>query len=305
MSIAFLGIIIAFTPEFEVYMEQKTLTREYSSREGLLRCFYALTNPATPSERYDMHTHRNTVEIYLFCGGDLSFAFEGKRYPVREGSIFIICPNALHRPIVMSECLYERRRVHVDKELFARYDTANMELYQRLRAEQMIMLSPEECQDMGAAAMLDHIEESLAEATALGDLRATIGVLSLLIESEKRTAAGGRNTAVCGNEKIAKILAYIAANLGEDLSYKSLAAKFFLSEKALYRLFCREVGFTLNEYVTGKRIAKAESVLLAGGSAAEAAAQSGFIDYSSFYRSFIREVGVSPSNFVKQQGEIL
>jgi AraC-like DNA-binding protein len=168
-----------------------------------------------------------------------------------------------------------------------------------------MILEPEECLSLGVVGLFDRIEESLSEATVIGELRAEVGVMSLLIEAERQIATRERSIAVCGNEKIGEILTYVAANLGEDLSYKSLAVKFFLSEKALYKLFCREVGFTLTEYVTSKRIARAEAILLSGGTAAEAAEQSGFGDYSSFYRSFMRHVGVSPSDFVKKQRESL
>ncbi len=70
-------------------------------------------------------------------------------------------------------------------------------------------------------------------------------------------------------------------------------------EKNLYKFLKKETGFTLSNYINERRIIKAQSELNAGNSANEAAASAGFKDYSVFYRSFLRKVGITPTEYIK------
>ena len=101
------------------------------------------------------------------------------------------------------------------------------------------------------------------------------------------------------SDTVTKITEYIAKNLTVELSYRRIAEAFHLSEKYLYKLFKKEVGVTLSQYVLERRIVKAQTVLNAGGTAGEASLSAGFGDYSVFYRCFVRETGLTPSEYVR------
>ena len=86
-------------------------------------------------------------------------------------------------------------------------------------------------------------------------------------------------------------------HLKEELSYQTLSEYANLSVKSLYQFFKQETGFPLGQYIKERRIIKAKTLLNAGASAAEAAAEAGFKDYSVFYRSFLRETGMTPKQY--------
>ena len=75
-----------------------------------------------------------------------------------------------------------------------------------------------------------------------------------------------------------------------------LADKFYLSKYYLCRAFHKATGLTINEYVRRKRLVLVHELKDEGRSLTEAALMAGFHDYSSFYRAYVKEYGVSPRN---------
>lgn len=94
---------------------------------------------------------------------------------------------------------------------------------------------------------------------------------------------------------ISEILEYINRNLSEDLSIETLCDKFYLSKSRLITRFKQVTGMPPHQYINKKRIALASSLISSGASANIAATKSGFVDYSSFYRVYKKEFGVSPN----------
>lgn len=98
-----------------------------------------------------------------------------------------------------------------------------------------------------------------------------------------------------------RIEQYIEGHIAEKIYLSDLCERFFLSKNALYRLFRKEFGMTVNEYVLARRLSRAESLLksdlslnMAGISAA-----SGFPDYNYFIRAFKRHKGITPLQYRK------
>lgn len=279
-------------------MSDNLINTAYHAQNASLHFFSAVTERAMPHTSFEAHSHISELEIYRFLSGSLFFFFEGIRIPVKNGSIIAICDNTLHRPIITAPCRYERQRLMIGKDAFARIDM-NMELYGRLRQRQILISAPENPENGRLHALFHEIERCLAVGDRYGELCATVSALSLLIEMERSGVTACESTVVPHSEKVAEILSYINSHIDVDLSYHALAARFYLSKKSLYHLFKREVGFTLSEYIQNRRIVKAKSVLNSGGTAREAATAAGFRDYTVFYRSFRRELGMTPTQYVK------
>ena len=99
------------------------------------------------------------------------------------------------------------------------------------------------------------------------------------------------------NHQVEDILAYINANISQPITLEQLAAHFYLSESYICRIFKAATSTTINKYITARRISIAKSLLNEGLSVAEAFEQSGFNDYSNFFKSFTKAVGVSPKKY--------
>ncbi|WP_237152243.1 AraC family transcriptional regulator [Oryzibacter oryziterrae] len=98
---------------------------------------------------------------------------------------------------------------------------------------------------------------------------------------------------------MARVVRYVGANLGRDLSVDALAAVAGLSRAHFSRLFAHSVGVPPAEFVLSERMRKASKLLAVNGdvSIKEVAALVGFDDPNYFSKVFRRHFGASPSEF--------
>ncbi len=268
--------------------------------DGVIQYISMSTDDPLPNNEREVHAHYNKFEIYYFLEGDLYFAFEGKRFDIKEKTMIIIANGTLHRPIVKSTCRYYRKRILFDKEIFTGFNTTNFELYTLLRKKKFLIFDKNAVESLQLDVLFNEIESSLFKKTPYDDFCALISLFSLLIKAEKNAQDCYNTSLSRSSSKADEIIKFINEHLSENLSYKYLANHFFISEKNLYKFFKKETGFTLSDYISERRIIKAQSLMNAGISANEAAEKSGFNDYSVFYRNFTRKTGITPSEYIKQ-----
>lgn len=283
-------------------MNNKDLYIKHTGLSGAIHYSQALTQTATPNSEYEAHAHHDSFEIYWFLDGKLSFALEGDRIAIQSGDMLILCNNLLHRPIIQEPCRYHRKRILFQKEAFVRLGEGGYTLQQLLLGKRALKFHAEEICNAGLDRLFEDIGQALGEHTEYGDFTANVLLMHYLIAADKacQWSASGQNAPRPG--KVHEIIRYIDNNLTEDLSYRAIGEQFHISEKSLYKLFRQETGFSLGRYIRERRIIKAKSLLNAGSSAFEAAADAGFQDYSVFYRSFTNAIGVSPAQYAKNQG---
>lgn len=272
---------------------------QHSGLNGAIRYRSALTNNVMPNSEFEVHTHYDDFELYHFLKGDLFFAFEGKRIAVEEGTVIIIANGTLHRPIIKRPCCYYRKHLLFDKEIFTKFSTVDFELYNRLRQRKILILKPTSNEKEQIDSLFLDIENYISKDTPYDDFCALITLFFLLVKAEKNSALLDGVDFRSHSEKVSEIISYIDQNLTEDLSYKTIADNFYISQKSLYKFFKKETGFTLGNYINQRRITKAQSILNAGFSAYDAAFEAGFKDYSVFYRNFLKEVGITPAKYIK------
>ncbi len=280
-------------------MERKDFLISNTSSNGLLSYVSAFTNKARQNNEFEIHTHYDRLEIYYFLEGDLFFTFEGKRFEVKEGTMIIIPEGVLHRPVIKHTCPYFRKRILFSKELFNGYDFDKLDFSILLKKSKIIILDNQTVKDMQLDVAFDNISDCLSLHSEYGDFCATVSLFSLLIKTAQIDVNLAANSFELHNDKILQIIKYIDANLNNKLNYKDLANHFFISEKGLYKFFKKETGFALGAYINERRVMQAQNLLLSGISSKEAAIEAGFQEYTSFYRSFLKRTGCTPSQYVK------
>ncbi|NPV28643.1 MAG: AraC family transcriptional regulator [Firmicutes bacterium] len=98
---------------------------------------------------------------------------------------------------------------------------------------------------------------------------------------------------------INRVVGYIEQNYQlQDLSLKKVARAVYLSPTYLSRLFKKEKGMTLTDYINNIRVEKAKVLLRQNSQTIEDIARSvGFRDRSYFCRLFKKIVGISPTEY--------
>ena len=100
---------------------------------------------------------------------------------------------------------------------------------------------------------------------------------------------------------ILRALTYLDENYAEHIVAADLARRLHVGRTALMTEFKRHVGATVTEYLTHRRLRQAVSLLHAGHTTEDTAAQCGFADASGLVRAFRRCYGQTPHAYIKNQ----
>ncbi len=103
--------------------------------------------------------------------------------------------------------------------------------------------------------------------------------------------------------RLAALLEWLPAHLGEDLSLEALAERACMAPRTLYRVFMAELGITPARYVEQVRLASARALLHGGQASVQSVARlCGFGHPESLRRSFQKALGVSPQHYAERFG---
>jgi AraC-like DNA-binding protein/diphthamide synthase (EF-2-diphthine--ammonia ligase) len=99
-------------------------------------------------------------------------------------------------------------------------------------------------------------------------------------------------------ERLGRVEAYVDDHIGEDFRMPVVAAEAAMSTAGFSRFFHERVGLCFTEWLTVRRIARAQALFREHNyTVARVASQVGFGSERSFRRAFRRFVGCSPSEF--------
>lgn len=246
------------------------------------------------SADYALHCH-NIYEVYYFISGEVSYLVEGKRYVPTPHSILMLPINVFHGVKVESEKPYERYSLHFSEEILPIENRYLLLSPFHPKGEHLDIYY----QNTEAFHMLDFFENVARCIKMPEDIRepavhiAIQSLLSQLVYMSRCTKNSTPDEYV--GQIIPELMQYLNRNLTENISLDQISAQFFISKHYLNKLFRKATGTTVMEYMIHKRVIMAQQLILQGQSAAQAAANTGFGDYSVFYRAYIRVLGHAPA----------
>ncbi len=277
---------------------------------GIHNCKFAHKISSRQTGSYAVHKH-DFYEVLYVVSGEASYYIAGNSYPLHGGMMVTIPPDVMHGIMVTSETPYERYTVHFLEDCLS-MERRRM-LLQTLPRELLGMVS----QDQGKAAIWENMEHSgvLQTLEAMETLRECDQSLReklvpifleamlapLLIQGGVHTRQESTELAARAHANSTKeeLVSYIDQHYTESMTLKSLAERFFLSPGYVSMLFKQATGCTVKDYVRRRRIAHVQMLLAAGVPISQAANRSGFSDYTTFYRTYLKETGHAPSESMK------
>lgn len=258
-----------------------------------------------PSDHmHNIHIH-DRYEIYYFLSGDVIYNIEGQNYRLGNSNVLIINNKELHRPYFQSNKPYERILIHFNPKYFTNFDSLDYNLFNCFENRKLgvgNILTADEVFGCGFADYIMQLEEIINK----GGREKSLMVITLLVQAliSLNRAFSTKSNAIAEerlqkDKKIIHILDFINENLSAKITLDLLQHKFFVNKYYLCHIFKRNTGFTIQEYVTYKRIIKAKELLSSGHSVLEVSNEVGFNDYSNFFRTFKKLTGNSPKYFSK------
>ncbi len=247
--------------------------------------------------KYQLHTH-DEYEIFFFLEGDAHYVVEGKNYSLESGDIIVIRRHEMHRIFHHStDVLYSRCVLMVAPEFFR---THNCPQYERQFKEinegvgnkiSAKVVRSSGLYDAFVRAKKYSDDFNIKDSPVLQAI--VIEILHLINE----VTLFAHDDMPNGNVK--DILTYINNNYTGNLSLDEIAEKFFLSKYHLCHAFKKATGLTIHRYITQKRITRVRELTAEGVNITLAVVNAGFNSYSTFYRAYMREYGVSPKEGTK------
>lgn len=272
-------------------------TRQYMVSQDFEIYYYNDHNPPKVS----LHSH-NYYEFYFFLEGDISIQIGKEIYPIRHGDILLVPPGISHRPVFHSQEIPYRRFVFWISQDYYRH-------LQQLSLDYVYLI--------------DYVQTSKNYIFHNDPItfNAVHSKIVRLLE-EMHSQRFGRNTQIslCVNDLIfylnrlvyeqnepcrhseeldlyQQLIEYIEDHLNENLSLEAIAQEFYVSKYHIAHIFKDRLGMSIHQYITKKRLTFCREAILGKASITEIYQSFGFSDYSSFYRAFKKEFGMSPKEY--------
>ncbi|PHA02513.1 AraC family transcriptional regulator [Bacillus pseudomycoides] len=256
-------------------------------------CNYRNANEPRKSSRKITRTLQHHA-LAFFTGGKGSIIIEKKRYEIKEGMLFYLCPDVLHsieldaeEPLCCVTVHFSYASVSLNEN---KWDITN----------EVELLPLHFAQELKDYYQIDTIFKRLvnswnAKLPGYEFMTKTL-LQQLLIAIYQNIKKQNRNYST--SLKVEKIIEYMHQNINSKITLTELSEMVQLSPTYLSRAFKDTTGYSVIEFFNKIKIDKAKELIIEGNKKVKEVAQTlGFADEFYFSRIFKRIEGISPSEF--------
>lgn len=277
--------------------ETRFQTRQYMLSEDFEIYYYNDHNLS----KVELHSH-DYYEFYFFLEGNVSIRIGEVLYPVKYGDVMLIPPHIPHCPIIHdTEIPYRRFVFWISQEYCRHLKTLSPDYVYLMdyveKHRKYLFANDRITFNTLQSRILELIEEMNARRFGK-NAQISLHVNGLVLYLNRLIHE--RNTPTKKTHEISlyqNLIRYIEDHLDQDLSLELLAREFFVSKYHIAHVFKDHLGMSIHQYITKKRLALCRNALLGEGSITQIYQTFGFGDYSSFFRAFKKEYGISPRDF--------
>lgn len=243
---------------------------------------FDLSNTLSPNER-EIHSYH---EILYYIGGEAELLTEKTQIRLIPNSLLLIPKEKYHFFRLLKSGYFTRLKISVPDELVKKIGFTSM------FSEISI------CENINESVLhlLGRLHQTLMQTqTEKTPFYAYNMFMMLLTEMDITGVFQGVQIESAEHSFLPEIISYISQNLSEDLSVKTLSKKLNLSASTLTHSFKKELGISLHEYITQRRLMLAKKLISKTQKPSKIYFDCGFRDYSSFYKAYIKHFGYPPS----------
>lgn len=271
-------------------------TRQYMQSKDFEAFYYSDLNFQT----LPAHTH-DYYEFYLFLEGDLDLEISGHARPLHPGDMVLVPPGVSHHALMhSSDRPYRRFVLWVSQEYVARLLKESPDyvfLMQRAATSGRCYYHFHEAEFSSIQSRLIRLLEEF-HSNRYGRNAAVYLALNDLLLYMNRIIYEREHPVVSGSgDLMQEITLFIDEHLTEDLSLDVLANHVCLSKYYIAHYFKDSLGISIHQYITKKRLQSCSEAIASGSDITRTFDEYGFRDYSSFYRMFRKEYGMSPREY--------
>ena len=246
-----------------------------------------------------LHSHIFYELLYCRYSCDVEYLIGSNRYLLQPGDIVIVPPGISHRPIlpVYMETPYKRDIIWISMDFFHLIQQMIPdELFYHELGTTLLRTAGTKWESLGKIFEQGILEtEKKAPGWEIAVLGNTIQLLTQLhraIIDDKAVPLKAEKPDI-----INQIMAYVENHLSDKITLSDMANRFYVSESTIVQSFRKKMGVSFYRCVTQQRLISAKNLILEGMLLEDISHQVGFTDYSTFYRAFKQEYGISPRQY--------
>ncbi len=240
--------------------------------------------PDNNRENFKEHYHPS-YELLYFIKGKADFTLRQQIYHLQHHSLLLIKPGDYHNIIIKEIVPYERIVIRFSPNDIPANLNAKLSTCPHVFEIQNSLLDHEFlCLDNYA----DILDPEIKEQIFFSEL---IIILTLLTNSHNL-----RKKEDTINTSVARIIECIDSNLVNIQTINDIATKIRMSPSTINKVFLKHMQTPVMSYVRTQKCMLAKNLMISGIPANEAALQSGFEYYSTFYRAYKNVFGVAPTD---------
>lgn len=268
-------------------MNERTVTIFPDMDFGMTHCI----DNVPDNNDFKLHHHDDVYEIVLFLSGDAEFYVEGNVYRLKPYDMVITQPFEMHHIKCLTKKTYERIIIYIKPEYFNKNRCKEFEDILINRPPGTGNLIPADIVKDLLVNPINRISVYLHDGS-LTAANAIIVEFLYLLNNTKSAISPSKSK----DKRISSVIHYINEHLSEQITLDFLSEKFFINKYHLCKIFKKNTGYTLSQYINHKRILLVRELHSNGQSLLEASTNAGFNNYSHFYRLYVKKTGMTPKN---------
>jgi AraC-like DNA-binding protein len=231
---------------------------------------------------WERHCHAR-YEMIAVLDGDITVMLEGQKHRLQKNQVIIIPPLFYHSITANEEGSYHRITALFGIDAIP--EVLRNDLSRQGRDTTIPTAVIEKIRDVCQKEDVSFYAP-LLQSLAVEIFYEALLSSSPLAESEE-------------DDFLQKALQYIDKHLGEKILLDDLAKITRRSKSSFCHLFERKMKISPKQYILQKKLALASKLIQEGTPRTVAAMQIGYDNYSNFYRSYLRQYGITPTVYKK------
>lgn len=268
---------------------------------------YVDTHQDTSWNNANVSLHSHTFYEVLCCRNTCGaeYLVGSERYRLQKGDIIFISPGVSHRPLLpehMSEP-YRRDVLWLSPEFTEMLLHFLGDAFSGQQRRSSLLRTAGTRWEFLADLFRAGVQE--AEGGAPGWEAAVIGNTLLLATQLTRAFfdCGEGSMTAEHPELLDLAMAFIEENLSRKITLADAARHLYVSESTVSQTFRNKMGVSFHQCLTQRRLIEAKQLIARDVLLEDVGQAVGFPDYSTFYRAFKKEFGISPRQYRKLQAD--
>ena len=273
-------------------MEDRTV--RYTMRDRLFTYTYRTGYPDGPLLGNHMHIY---YEFLQLVDGKGLYNVEGREYEFLPGDLMITNPYEFHYITFPKRSVYERQFLQIRADFVEELRPNILSVLNARRFGENNRIPADIVRKYKLTDIFSGIESYTKHPTEITDFMVKLYAAQLVVKLSEIMQNEFLINDEHGNKHIKRIYQYIDDNFSRNMTMDELSEYVHLDKSYLSRIYKKETGIKITEYINMRRIILAKNLLLSGKNPNDIFWMCGFREYSTFFRAFKKYVEASPEEF--------